>query len=156
MRSEEEMSEDILIYEKKYSARQRLAVFEKKQKRCRIICAAAYVVSFAAAAKFMLWAYDSERVALLFLLLGAWVLFGALVYAAAGSISCRSMGRFLLWSRLASGFKSAQQFMHKTEERFAEGTVYDDDVIKAEEKLTSLADRINSLGSCDGSSDTGA
>ena len=63
MRSEEEMSRDILIYEKKYNARQRLSVFEKKQKRCRIICAAASVVSFIAAAKFMLWAYDSERVA---------------------------------------------------------------------------------------------
>ena len=150
MRSEEEMSLDILIYEKKYNARQRLAVFEKKQKRCRIICAAASVVSFAVAAKFMLWAYDSERVALLCAVFAAWVLFCAAVYAVAGSVSCRSVRRFFLWSSLASSFKSAEQFMHKTEERFAEGTVYGDDVRKAEEKLVSLSDRINSLGSCDG------
>ena len=84
MRSEEEMSLDIAIYEKKSTAREKLAVFARKQKIGRRITVGAAAASLAALAVPMLRAYDAERVSLLLILFASWIVFAAVVRIACG------------------------------------------------------------------------
>ena len=145
MRSEEEMSLDIAIYEKKSTAREKLAVFARKQKIGRRITVGAAAVSLAALAVPMLRAYDAERVSLLLILFASWIVFAAVVRIAGGSLLCRSLAAYFRWSRLAAKFHTAEEVMKKTEALFAEGTLFENDLKKAEDELVSLAEKINSM-----------
>ena len=145
MRSEEEMSLDIAIYEKKSTAREKLAVFARKQKIGRRITVCAAAASLAALAVPMLRAYDAERVSLLLILFASWIVFAAVVRIACGSLLCRSLAAYFRWSRLAAKFPTAEEVMKKTEELFAEGTLFENDLKKAEDELVSLAEKINSM-----------
>ena len=145
MRSEEEMSLDIAIYEKKSTAREKLAVFARKQKIGRRITVGAAAASLAALAVPMLRAYDAERVSLLLILFASWIVFAAVVRIACGSLLCRSPAAYFRWSRLAAKFHTDEEFMKKTEELFAEGTLFENDLKKAEDELVSLAEKINSM-----------
>ena len=115
MRSEEEMSLDIAIYEKKSTAREKLAVFARKQKIGRRITVGAAAASLAAFAVPMLRAYDAERVSLLLILFASWIVFAAVVRIACGSLLCRSPAAYFRWSRLAAKFHTAEEVMKKTE-----------------------------------------
>ena len=145
MRSEEEMSLDIAIYEKKSTAREKLAVFARKQKIGRRITFGAAAVSLAALAAPMLRAYDAERVRLLIILFVLWIVFTAAVRVVCGALLCRSLAAYFRWSRLAAKFHTAEEVMKKTEELFAEGTLFENDLKKAENELVSLAEKINSM-----------
>ena len=145
MRSEEEMSLDIAIYEKKSTAREKLAVFARKQKIGRRITFGAAAVSLAALAAPMLRAYDAERVRLLIILFVLWIVFTAAVRVVCGALLCRSLAAYFRWSRLAARFHTAEEVMKKTEELFAEGTLFENDLKKAEDELVSLAEKINSM-----------
>ncbi len=145
MRSEEEMSLDIAIYEKKSTAREKLAVFARKQKIGRRITVGAAAASLAALAVPMLRAYDAERVSLLLILFASWIVFAAVVRIACGSLLCRSLAAYFRWSRLAAKFHTAEEVMKKTEELFTEGTLFENDLKKAEDELVSLAEKINSM-----------
>ena len=145
MRSEEEMSLDIAIYEKKSTAREKLAVFARKQKIGRRITFGAAAVSLAALAAPMLRAYDAERVRLLIILFVLWIVFTAAVRVVCGALLCRSLAAYFRWSRLAAKFHTAEEVMKKTDELFAEGTLFENDLKKAENELVSLAEKINSM-----------
>ena len=145
MRSEEEMSLDIAIYERKSTAREKLAVFARKQKIGRRITVGAAAVSLVALAVPMLRAYDAERVSLLIILLAAWIVFAAVVRIVCGALLCRSLAAYFRWSRLAAKFHTAEEVMKKAEELFAEGTLFENDLKKAEDELVSLAEKINSM-----------
>ena len=117
------MSLDIAIYEKKSTAREKLAVFARKQKIGRRITVGAAAASLAALAVPMLRAYDAERVSLLLILFASWIVFAAVVRIACGSLLCRSLAAYFRWSRLAAKFHTAEEVMKKTEEPFSQSPI---------------------------------
>jgi hypothetical protein len=148
-RSEEEKTQDILFHEMRSSAQDHVDIFSKKYKKVLLITCIGAVVLFLALCSFMMAAYDSEK---LLHLVGLIVLYAVLVtltWFVAGGVLCRSLYKFVRWSAVRSKWIDVLEQMDRAEEEYLKGTVYEDDMKKIEQRLSSLAQEINSMGSED-------
>ena len=134
-RTEEEKTQDIILYEKKAQA------LEITKRKVNIVTLVAAVAFAAVAFPFFYRAYDSESL----LGIAASVAVAAILVIAArlvsGAVFCRSLSVYIKLSSLCSAWTEARKNMHGLEEKFADQTVFEPDLKKAEEALIGLSDK---------------
>lgn len=145
-RSEEEKTQDILFHEMRSSAQDHIDNFSKKYRRVLLITCIAAVLLFLVMCSFMLAAYDNEKLLFLIFLIVLYAILVTLSWFVAGAVVCRSLIRFVRWSAIRSKWIDILQQMDEIEEKYLKGTVYEDDMIKVERRMSSLAEEINALG----------
>ena len=141
-RSEEEKTRDILFHEKRTAASERIGDFRARSRKALLVACICGVVLFAAACPLLLAAYDSERLWLLALLFCVYVLLTVLSFYITGALLCRSLGKFLRWSRLRSRWRDAVARMDAVAEGILAGNMFEADRVKAEASMEALADEI--------------
>ena len=141
-RSEEEKTRDILFHEKRTAAADRIGEFQKNRRKALLIACICGVVLFAAACPLFLAAYDSERLWLLAILFCCYVVLTVLSFYISGAFLCRSLRKFLHWSRLRSRWRDAVAQMDAVAEGILAGNLYEADRDKAETAMETLADEI--------------
>ncbi|MBR6676499.1 MAG: hypothetical protein IKL24_04120 [Clostridia bacterium] len=144
-RSEEEKSRDMVMYETKAQAQELCSLFEKKKKTVNIVTAAAAVLFLAVGYPLFFNAYDKENVLGMLIWAGAVIVLTFLARLAAGGILCRSPMRYFKWSSLCASWRLARGEMHELEAKFAEQTVFEPDLKKAEKKLMAASERLISF-----------
>lgn len=141
-RSEEEKTRDMVIYETKAKAKDICHAFERIKKKANLVTLVAAVVLAIAGIPFFLKAYYGESL----LGMGAVFLFVILLSIAArlaaGSILSRSLKVFTEWARLSRKWTAARDEMHELEAKFADQTVFEDDMKKAEKKLMDASEAL--------------
>lgn len=142
MRSEDKKTEDILFYEKKAAARDRLTEFQKKLRCARLVTVIGTLAASAASASPFLAAYDSENTKGMIMIIAAVAVFAVILYMVSGAILCRSLPRFFKWRGLRSRFVSIEEDMKKLEEKFLDNTAFEPEVDATEERLLKISEEI--------------
>jgi|GEM_PF-2873721 len=144
MRTEEEKTRDLVLYEKKATAKDICERYDKQNRISYFGGAAALVVGVIS-----LWgpfwhAFDTENI---------W----GMVYILAGIAAASLCGRyafggimmkgknpivFIKWGALSRRWRWANKDMQKLSEKFADQTAFEDDVQRAEERLLAVSERI--------------
>ena len=141
-RTEEEKTRDIMLYEKKARAGAIAKAYEKANKLSDLVTVIAAVAAFAVAAPFFYKAYDSESIlGMILIILGA-VLIVASARLITGAVRTRSLFVYMKWGSLSSKWTIARKDMHDYEAKFAEQTVFEPDLKKAEKALMDASDRL--------------
>lgn len=142
-RTEEEKTNDMIIYEKKAKAGDIVKEYKRVAKKANVSAViAAVILSSIAFPIFFEPAYNNELVlgmvsaALMVVILVVGIRF------LTGAIITRSLPAFMKWGTLSARWTEARSDMHSLEEKMAEQKAFPDDVEKAEEKLISLSEML--------------
>ena len=141
-RSEEEKSRDMIMYETKAEAAELCSLFDARKKKINVVTLTAAVIFAFAGYPFFFKAYDTENVLGMLICAIAVVSLILLTRLVFGAILCRSLGKYFKWSSLCSAYRVARSEMHDYEAKFAEQTVFEPELKKAEEKLMGACHRL--------------
>ena len=141
-RSEEEKTADILLYEKKARAKEICDSYEKIKKKAESAEIAAVVLFSAIAFPIFYKFYDTESILGMILTVLCVIFLTVASRLAVGAVLARSLKAFVNWGRLSERWTYARKNMHELEEKFADQTVFEDDIRKAEEKLVAASDAL--------------
>lgn len=123
------------MYETKAAARDICDAYEKINKKACLASFLAFVVLTFIAVPVFYRAYDTESIVGMIAVVLSLVV---LTYAAklvTGGVLSHSLAVFVKWGGLCQSWKSARVNMHELEAKFAEQTVFEPDLKKAEKKL---------------------
>lgn len=143
-RTEEEKTRDMIMYEKKATAKEICDLYGKTKKKADIITLIAAVVFAVCAFPLFYKAYDGESIIGMILVIAGVALLTILARMIAGAILVRSLSVFLKWGSLCAKWKDSRKIMHDYEARFADQTVFEEDLKKAEKRLMDACDALNS------------
>ncbi|MBQ2730078.1 MAG: hypothetical protein IJF69_04825 [Clostridia bacterium] len=149
-RTEEEKTKDILMYEKKAKASAICEKYEKVKKRASLATFISAVVCTCAAAPLFYRAYDKESFVGMILTVASAVLITICVRVTVGTLISHSLPVYLKWGSLSQKWKAARAVMHEYEAKFAEQTVFEADMKKAEEKLMAISEELISFAESKG------
>lgn len=141
-RSEEEKSRDMIMYETKARAGELCRLFEDKKKKANMVTVVAAIILCVAGYPLFFNAYDKENILGMLLCSGGIVLLTLLARLSAGAILCRSLPKYFRWASLCTAWKAARSEMHDYEAKFADQTVFEPELKKAEKKLMDASDRL--------------
>lgn len=142
-RTEEEKTRDMIMYEKKAMAKEICDLYDKTKKKANLATLISAVVFGIAAFPVFYKAYDSESIIGMILVIAGVALLAVASRIATGAILSRSLAVFLKWSTLCEKWKEARRVMHEYEARFADQTVFEEDLKKAEKRLMDACDALN-------------
>ena len=143
-RTEEEKTRDIIMYEKKAESKEICELYDKTKKKADIVTLIAAVVFAVCAFPVFYNAYDSESIVGMLLVIAGVVILTLLARILTGAILVRSLSVFLKWGTLCAKWKEARKIMHDYEAKFADQTVFEEDLKKAEKRLIDACDALNS------------
>ncbi|MBQ3526964.1 MAG: hypothetical protein IJA52_00200 [Clostridia bacterium] len=142
-RTEEEKTNDMIIYEKKAQAGAIVAEYKKVAKKANISALiSAVVLCSIAFPVFFIPAYDSEIIIGMIATVLTVLLLVLFVRFLTGSILTRSLPSFMKWGSLSARWTEARRDMHDLQEKFAEQKAFADDIDTAEKKLLDLSERL--------------
>ncbi len=141
-RTEEEKTRDIIMYEKKAEAREICELYEKKKKRADLVTVIAAAAIAIGAFPLFYNAYDSESIIGMILVIAGAAALTIVARIIAGAILVRSLAVFLKWGSLCEKWKDARKVMHDYEAKFADQTVFEEDLKKAEKRLMDACDTL--------------
>lgn len=141
-RTEEEKSQDIIIYEKKTKARDVCDLYSKIKKRADLATLISAVLFCAVAAPFFYKAYDGEKIVPMLIIALLVVLLTVAARLVTGAVLCGSISKFVKWGNLTQKWKTARANLHEYEAKFAEQTVFEPDLRKSETTLMDLCEEV--------------
>ncbi len=139
----EELKFSEYLYERRYSAQEKIDDAKILRRKARVACAIGAVVIFAVMIAFIMSAYDNEQVPLLFTLIAIYFVLVAMVFYVYGAIKCGSLSKFFNSVCLISGWEDMIESLDKIEAKYAEKTLHPADLEKIEKKLLKLCDEID-------------
>ena len=134
-RSEEEKTQDIQMYETKAAAKDICDLYEKVNKKARLASLIAFVALMFVAVPLFYKAYDTESIIGMIATVLSLVVLTYTAKAVTGGVLSHSLFVFIKWGGLCQRWKAARVTMHELEAKFAEQTVFEPDLKKAEKKL---------------------
>ncbi len=141
-RTEEEKSRDLIMYETKAKAAEIYEKYETIHKKANLFAFIGCIVLIASGIPLFYLSYDRESFAGMAAVFFGVIILTALVRLSVGAVLSRSIPVFIKWGTLCAKWKSARADMHEYEARFAEQTVFEADIKKAEEKLMCACDEL--------------
>jgi len=143
IRSEEEKTQDMILYEKKAKAADIVEKYDKAKRKSNIAAAVAAIVCVIASYSFFYKAYDTEELLAMALIILAVVLVIFLAKTITGAIAAKvSPIKLLRLGSLCTKWRDARKEMHRLEEKYADQTAFADDVTKAEHRLLRASDAL--------------
>lgn len=149
-RTEEEKTVDIIMYEKKAESMEICSLFDEKKKITNLVSVIAVAVFTACGFPLFYKAYDGESIVGMLLVIAGVALLTLIARLTAGAILCRSLPVFIKWGSLCRKWTEARKTMHEYEARFADQTVFEEDLKKAEKALMDACDALNSYAAAHG------
>lgn len=145
MKDEKTVTKDIIFQKKRVAARERIGEFKKLRKKAYTASAVFAFILVAALGQVILRFYDLQKplLSIILILLIALLTFAA--YVAVGGKLFDGVGTFMKWRRLYSRWKDAVSAMESAEEKTFNNTVFEGDLLKAEERLEKVCDDIAKL-----------
>lgn len=141
-RTEEEKSNDIMVYERKAKAAAITKKYEKTDKKAKFIMLICAVLSLAVAAPFFYKAYDSESIVLMAIIAATVIACIIASRLIGGAVISRSLATYIKWGTLSAKWTAARKDMHTYEASFAEGTVFEPELKRAEKVLMDASDAL--------------
>lgn len=141
-RSEEEKTQDIQMYEKKAAAKDICDAYDKINKKAKLVSFITLAVLLLVAFPVFYKAYDTESIIGMIAVVLSLVLLTYVAKLIAGGVLSHSVTVFVKWGGLCQSWRSARINMHELEAKFAEQTVFEPDLKKAEKKLLDASDAL--------------
>ena len=145
MRSEAEKTQDMILHEKRYRAKEIIDVLKAWKRKALIACAICAVAVFAALISFVMAAYDAQNLLLAAAFVAAWILSMVIAYFVMGSVSALGLVPFKKGMSLMTKWNDATAYFDAMENKVAERTAMPGDMEKAENNLISVADALASF-----------
>lgn len=144
MRSEEEMTKDMILHEKRYRAKEILETVKAWKRKAVVTTAICAAVLFAVLISFIMGAYDAQNILLMVALIAAYFVLLLISYYIAGSAFAHGFSAFSKGTKLLSRWNDAVADFEAMEEKVAERTAMPGAMEKCEIKLINVADDIAS------------
>lgn len=139
LRTEEEKTRDILMYEIKAEAGEICEKYKKTNKLANTVTLVAAVAASVIAFPLFYRAYGNESIVLMITILLSALLAVFFARFVTGAILSHSLSVFLKWGSLSAKWEAARKDMHDLEEKFAEERAFENDITSAEKKLMSVS-----------------
>lgn len=141
-RTEEEKTQDMLIYEKKAKAASLCEIYNKIKKKTDLFAFFAFILSAGVSTPFFLKAYDGEMIIAMILIIVGIAVFTVGSKIISGAILARSLPMFVKWGTLSAKWTALRKELHKFEAAFEDQTVFEPDLKKAEKRLLEACDAL--------------
>lgn len=141
-RTEEEKTQDMLIYEKKAKAASLCESYNKVKKKTDLFAFLAFLLSAGIGTPFFFKAYDGEMIIAMILIIIGVAAFTVGTKIVSGAILAHSLTVFVKWGTLSAKWTVLRKELHKFEAAFEDQTVFEPDLKKAESRLLETCDAL--------------